>query len=525
MGLKTAPVVRRFFDTEDTALEYAVHIQRDRRNLTDGEILGCIELLGARKKRGRPEKLAQSCANFQKGKSAAELASTLGISTLKLEMARTVADHGDAKMKEDIILKKTSINKAYQEIQARRKEEKDMPQTQEDFISPPSAVHEHVSLRMAPVEKVEDIVNQLEEVYDDLETFNAAHDSACNEMRVLTEASMVAKCWAIKIIDGFDPHCVDYIIVGQGEPPAALRENQEIFVAPWTAPAQTEASDTEDASNEEISTPTSAIEPNPVNPKNLNSDGWYDLEQAWGRDSPVLVADPAENNAVESVIEGAGFEQSASEEPDMTQVPTDKDTITLIEDVKTEPTLDPKIAQILDLKAEDRSNVIVKFLIRQGVCRIGSLGKILIDRDRLLSFLLERDANTLDGFTGLLTEFKAAPYIALPPDDDLQLELHHNFFDYPYGAKWFWEQCSMKDDEGFLLSEGGFGANLLAFMAQHGLESLHDVVGKVAQIHEELRPRNSVSAGPDPQPFFSASLNQFFAKRVDTPNMAALSAG
>ena len=216
LGLKTAPVVRRFFDTEDTALEYAVHIQRDRRNLTDGEILGCIEVLGARKKRGRPEKLAQSCANYRKGKSAAELASTLGISTRKLEMARTVADHGDAKMKEDMILKKTSINKAYQEIQAKRKEEKDMPKTQEDFISPPSAVSEHVSLRMAAVEKVEDVGRLAQENHDDLDTFNAAHDSACNDIHSVMEASMVPKCWVLKIIEGFDPHCLDYIIVGQG---------------------------------------------------------------------------------------------------------------------------------------------------------------------------------------------------------------------------------------------------------------------------------------------------------------------
>ncbi len=248
MGLKTAPVVRRYFDTEDTALEYAVHIQRDRRNLTDGEILGCIEVLGARKKRGRPEKLAQSCANNRKGKSAAELASTLGISTRKLEMARTVADHGDAKMKEDVILKTTSINKAYQEIQAKRKEEKDMPKTQEGIISPTSAVPEYVSLRKAAVEKVEDVGRRAQEDHDELETLNAAHDSAYNDIDAVMEPSMVSKSWALKIIDGFDPHCVDYIIVGQGEPPTALKETQQIFVAPWTAPAQTEASDTEDAS-------------------------------------------------------------------------------------------------------------------------------------------------------------------------------------------------------------------------------------------------------------------------------------
>ena len=35
----------------------------------------------------------------------------------------------------------------------------------------------------------------------------------------------------------------------------------------------------------------------------------------------------------DNVTEGAGFEQSASEEPDMTQVPTDTNNVTLPEDV------------------------------------------------------------------------------------------------------------------------------------------------------------------------------------------------
>ena len=518
LGLEEAPVVRRFFETEDEALEYMIHIQKDRRNLTDAEIVNCVATLDQRQTAGRHKKLASLEANFPTGKSAERTATILGVSRAKVERVRTILKHGDDEIKRSL-QSGTSINKVYKEIQMKRSK------SNGSIIEALQEVPEHVSLRMAPVEKVQAIDNGLEEDHDNLETLKAAHDSACNEIHVLTEPSIVPTCWALKVIDGFDPCCVDYIIVGQGTPPTTVSETQQVFLAPGTAPAQTEPSDTEDASNEEICPPTPAVEPIPVNPENLDDDGWYDLEQAWAKDIPGFVPDAPEDNAVGSITEGASFEQSSSVEPDMTHVPTDTNSIGLTAEVKTEATLDPRIAQILDLKAKDISNVIVKFLIRQGVCRIGSLGKILIDRDRLLSYLLERDANTLDGFTGLLTEFKAAPYIALPPDDDLQLELHHNFFDYPFGARWFWEQCSMKDDEGFLLSEGGFGANLLAFMAQHGLESLQDVVRRVAEIHEELRPRNSVSAGPDPQPFFSTSLNQYFAKRVDTPNTVALSAG
>ena len=92
----------------------------------------------------------------------------------------------------------------------------------------------------------------VEKDHDNLEIFDVAHDSASNEIHPLTEASTVPKCWGLKILEGFDPCCLDYIIVGQGTPPTSVSQTQQVFLAPWTAPAQPEASDTEDAENEEI---------------------------------------------------------------------------------------------------------------------------------------------------------------------------------------------------------------------------------------------------------------------------------
>jgi hypothetical protein len=50
------PVFFQSFPDEDSALEYAIHNQRNRRNLTDAELLRCIEVLDRRKERGGDRK-------------------------------------------------------------------------------------------------------------------------------------------------------------------------------------------------------------------------------------------------------------------------------------------------------------------------------------------------------------------------------------------------------------------------------------------------------------------------------------
>ena len=53
-GLETVPVICRQFNDENEALEYAIRCQRNRRNLTNGELLQCLQQLDMRKKAGRP---------------------------------------------------------------------------------------------------------------------------------------------------------------------------------------------------------------------------------------------------------------------------------------------------------------------------------------------------------------------------------------------------------------------------------------------------------------------------------------
>ncbi len=234
----------------------------------------------------------------------------------KVEKVRTILKHADSEMKQSIQSGK-SINKAYKEIQMKRREEKDDGGSISEVFP---AVPEHVSLRLAAAEKVEALAKLVEGDHGDFETFKAAHDSTLHEIRALTEASNAARCWALKIINEFDSGSLDYIIVGQGTPPDNLTENQQVFIAQRMAPSQDESIDpAEDAPNAETSTPAPPKEPNRVNLTNYDAEGWYELEKQWAKYIPGFVPDPPEGIEVATVIEETSVEGNAAsgnEEPE-----------------------------------------------------------------------------------------------------------------------------------------------------------------------------------------------------------------
>jgi hypothetical protein len=122
LGLEDIQIYFKSFKDEDEALAYAIRNQRNRRNLTEPEILRCIEVLDGRKKAGRPpEKLAPNGANLEKGISALETAKLVGISARKVERARVVLDHAEETVKEAVRGGALSINRAYDLTQERRK--------------------------------------------------------------------------------------------------------------------------------------------------------------------------------------------------------------------------------------------------------------------------------------------------------------------------------------------------------------------------------------------------------------------
>ncbi len=152
-----------YFDTEDKAIEHAIYLQRARRNMTDAELVSCIQVLDTRKTPGRPANKLASCdanlvssvsipsqaesvtlpeseesqrdpdstedtgsksspVNQNKGKSAKETADLLGISTSKVERTRVVlAEDAPDEIKKDVLSGKKSINRASKEVKELRK--------------------------------------------------------------------------------------------------------------------------------------------------------------------------------------------------------------------------------------------------------------------------------------------------------------------------------------------------------------------------------------------------------------------
>jgi ParB family chromosome partitioning protein len=116
-GLYEVPIEFKEFSTEEEALEYTIRCQRNRRNLTDLEIVQCISELDKRKSRGgnrgNQHRKAPKATCVAFGKSADETAKVLGINRGKVEKARAVLDKAPDEIKEAVKSGKMSINKAY----------------------------------------------------------------------------------------------------------------------------------------------------------------------------------------------------------------------------------------------------------------------------------------------------------------------------------------------------------------------------------------------------------------------------
>ena len=264
LRIEKVPVVRRYFATEDEALEYMIHIQKDRRNLTDAEITSCVATLDQLKIVGRPNKLASCQANFETGKSAERTAAILGVSRDKVEKVRTILKHGDSEMKQSIQSGK-SINKVYNEIQTRRKMEQAQLELQQEVSEQPAQIIDNPPEQDIDHDMVHDLTSEV----------NDPEDAR-------------SECWIADIIDSLESASIDYVVVGEGIPPANLAEGQQIFVAPWMAATQRETdNDAEDVLNEEAAPPQ---KPDIVNLSNYDAEGWEALEQAWAKYIPDLVS-------------------------------------------------------------------------------------------------------------------------------------------------------------------------------------------------------------------------------------------
>jgi ParB-like chromosome segregation protein Spo0J len=129
-GIEEVAVYSYEFESEEDAFEYAIRLQSNRRNLTDGDLIQCIERLHQRRPRGGDrrsdaamESTPQSCGK-QNGRSAAakQTGDLLNISARKVEQVLTIIKHGRPEVKEAVLKNEISINGAYQKTQKDRKQ-------------------------------------------------------------------------------------------------------------------------------------------------------------------------------------------------------------------------------------------------------------------------------------------------------------------------------------------------------------------------------------------------------------------
>ncbi|MDD5698774.1 MAG: hypothetical protein PHH77_09185 [Victivallaceae bacterium] len=117
------PIVFKAFSDEEAALKYAISCQRNRRNLSDSELVACIVELDKRRSAGRPKqdenKFAPCGANYTR--SSQETAELLGINHRKVERIRAVMDNAPDKIKRMVKTGRMTLNSAYNRtIGARR---------------------------------------------------------------------------------------------------------------------------------------------------------------------------------------------------------------------------------------------------------------------------------------------------------------------------------------------------------------------------------------------------------------------
>jgi len=129
-GLETVETFNHEFQDEDAALEYAIRNQRDRRNMTAGDILRCVAALDQRKQRGGDhgnqhtggKQAMASTEAIAAQRSADTTAQVLGVSRSTVERARVVNDHATPATKQAVEAGELSLYAAAAKTRAEKQE-------------------------------------------------------------------------------------------------------------------------------------------------------------------------------------------------------------------------------------------------------------------------------------------------------------------------------------------------------------------------------------------------------------------
>jgi ParB family chromosome partitioning protein len=106
VGITEVPCYLHHFRDHDEALEYAISLQTERRNLSDAELLDMLPKVDALKKRGMG-------TNGEKGRSSERTAELLHTSRSRVETMRTIEEYGDEEMKEKLRNGEASLHETY----------------------------------------------------------------------------------------------------------------------------------------------------------------------------------------------------------------------------------------------------------------------------------------------------------------------------------------------------------------------------------------------------------------------------
>jgi len=121
-GIDIVPYELKAFKAIDEALDYAIHVQRDRRNITDAELYQQIHLVDKRRKKGVR-------VDGHVGKSATRTAALLGTSTRKVETVRQISSKATPAQIKEITDGKRSINSVLTELNAKKNQDGPIPQS------------------------------------------------------------------------------------------------------------------------------------------------------------------------------------------------------------------------------------------------------------------------------------------------------------------------------------------------------------------------------------------------------------
>jgi ParB family chromosome partitioning protein len=118
-GLEEIPCEQKEFKNEHEALEYAMHNQRDRRNISEAELLRCISVIDTPMSKTE----AGAVRGEKKTPSHKQTAKTLGVGESVVTDARTVLK--DEKVTEEVKEGKKTLREAAEEVRSRKRKPKE----------------------------------------------------------------------------------------------------------------------------------------------------------------------------------------------------------------------------------------------------------------------------------------------------------------------------------------------------------------------------------------------------------------